>query len=104
MRVLDRLVWTQLLDHPCQADHSRCPERARQCAACPHRTRQGGRWAILSRDLATIRSRTRRLLRALSRRLDLALDRPLILWFGLLFPSLCLGACLGAWLALRLAR
>lgn len=94
---LDRLVWNHLLREPCQPDHSRCPERARQCAACPHRGSSMSRWAT------TLSSLPRRL-RALRRRLALLLDRPLILYFGLLFPSVFLGAALGWILASRLAR
>ena len=104
MRLLDHLVWRHLLHEPCLRDHSRCPERARQCAACPHR--HPGAWATLCRDLATIPSLVRHLLR----RRDL---RPLrdrfvrdSLWGFLLFLGLmCLAAAyLGVFLGQVLTR
>jgi hypothetical protein len=104
MRLLDRLVWTHLLEHPCRTDLERCPARAHQCAACPHRHR--GVWATLCRDLGTIPS----LLRHLRRRRDL---RPLrerfvreSLWGFLIFLGLmCLVAAYLGWsLAHGLAR
>jgi hypothetical protein len=98
-RLLDNLVWQHLLREPCQADRQRCPERARQCAACPHRRRLAGPWAIRLRDLATIPSLTHRGLLG-SRRREL---RP-GLQLALALLSLCLSAYLGWELALFLAH
>jgi len=86
--LLDHLVWTQLLESPCQQDHSRCPERARQCAACPHRRR-----GFLRNRWATIRSswRRRRLLHALNQ------HHPVL---AVLFGFLCGGLAALAFLGL----
>lgn len=49
--------------NPCRRDLSRCPERALQCAQCPHRP--AGHWEIRSLGLLTTRIRTRRRRQAL---------------------------------------
>jgi hypothetical protein len=83
MRLLDHLVWKHLLEERCQRDLSRCPERARQCAACPHRA--AGRWATRLERLATTLSCSR-LQRPLR---ELNLRHPLLaVLFGCLFGGL----------------
>ena len=101
-RLLDHLVWQHLLHEPCQTQLDRCPERVRQCAACPHRRQQAGHWAIRWQALVMIPSRMQSRLRQLLRRVHLhAFEIVLSLLF---LAFLAIPAFLGVWFALRLAH
>jgi hypothetical protein len=94
MRLLDRLVWQHLLTVPCQRDLGRCPERARQCAACPRR-----RHGSLKNRLATTLSSWRRRLRLW----QILGERPALASY-LALLILFLSAALGYVLALAVTR
>jgi hypothetical protein len=89
---------------PCRGDHERCPERARQCRACPHRL--DGRSVIRLLGRVTTRTRTSQLehrLRVVRREQFRAAIRS-IFRFLLVGLSGCLAAGLGVGLALWLTR